>query len=320
MRQETAARAAAMRSHFGPARKRVYANKSLSIQTRRSLSETLCHTRLFHNAGTWNRLEAADRTRMRTAYMQVMRCVAGMAHHAASERHWTDDQVAVHSEQGTVEDKMLEARVRYYVRFAVKAPRSLRQMAAAAAAAPRSWMSQLQDDLGRLMALEPEPLSDLPHPCNGTDKTLACMAERPGVRRSRLLRAVRRHPQIGCAATAPKAAIDLDSSCEACGMAFSSRSALYTHMHNKHGWVNLFRARIDTTVCKACGTDFHSLRRCFQHVRGDQRRGVGACGWWYLEHVPKLPQERLGEITAQARAMAPSSKEVRLPPVPAAPT
>ena len=87
MNDESKRRSAAMYEEYRPTRSRVYANKGVQSEARISLAESLLHSRLLFNCGTWPRLTAASIASMRTAYIAPYRAITCTENRRDNSRH-----------------------------------------------------------------------------------------------------------------------------------------------------------------------------------------------------------------------------------------
>ena len=69
--------------------------------------------------------------------------------------------------------------------------------------------------------------------------------------------------------------------CSICVLSFGSQTALSSHNRHKHDYRNPIAAKVATTFCLCCGTEFHASARLFKHVNENSAR----CNKYYLDNV-----------------------------------
>ena len=254
MRPEIVQRVVRMNTHFRNCRTRVYAQRALSFDARISLAETYCFTRLFHNAGTWDALRDADLARARSGYMSVLRVIAGMVIYPGTVRR-TDEQVLVHLQQLPCEVRLLMLRIKFLIRFVQHAPPPLVRVTLLAATADRSWLQTICIDVEQLRQRDTALNAFLDGGSCDPASLLPRIHHDPRRARRVLLHACRYHPiEKKCVATNAESEFSL--SCPDCDNAFPTLQQLLTHRAKRHGYINPMRARIDSSVCHCCNTDF----------------------------------------------------------------
>ena len=167
MAHEAARRAAAMHVHFGPARKRVYANPRMGRAPKMVFAESLAFSRLFFGVGPWGTLRDTEAARMRGAYLSLLRVVTRKVQSPGVEQRYTNDQVAADADVLSFDARLALHRARYAVRLMRHAPGHAVRLVVLAHEGPRSWSKALARDLSLLQSHGggfddmPDPRADL---------------------------------------------------------------------------------------------------------------------------------------------------------------
>ena len=120
-------------------------------------------SRLFYNAGAWNRLNSRAVRPLNRTYMSVLRAVADMKNNADTDK--TSD-AAVHDllESHYIRAVIMLHRVRYFIRATKHAPPALCRLIMLGYGVSDSWVSQLQDDCDFMWHSVEAVQIDLPDP------------------------------------------------------------------------------------------------------------------------------------------------------------
>ena len=304
-----------MYAHYRRTRASVYAQPRLSTRAREMFAETYCFSRLLYSAGVWDALRASEWRPLRTAYMSVQRAIANKQNLRDGEERWTDSQVIVDRQCKTIEQRVMVCRIKYFGRFAAKAPIQLVRLAVLAGDAQRSWLSATSSALQEAWECDDRLHDEMPPPGEGIEQWYqrARLEGRPFVNRC-VRGAIKSRRRRTAAYVAIVVATDVVQ-CYECGATFDSTVALRAHAANQHGYHNPFFERMAGTICVACGCQYHTRSRAIKHLR--RRAGESRCAEFYLSKVPPLTKVQLeSEKAAESkRQQGNRVKDLLMPPI-----
>ena len=154
---------------------------------------------------------------------------------------------------------------------------------------PGGWADRIKAALVALW-LANEPLqASMPDPLGYWDHWLMTIARSPASWRTTFAKASF-HVVNQSAALLEEIPEPAQYVCEipACGKVCFTRSAWLSHNARKHGYQNVFRSRLDSTICRGCSCQFWSARRIFKHIAYSNTVCRQVCS-----ELPDLPAEQV---------------------------
>ena len=299
----------------------VLRNPGVAPRARAALATSLAGSRLMYNAHAWAVIGAQATTAFETAYMRMLREVAGMHDHR--EGMATDAAIVAAVPANTPAEALSVARLRFLPRLVVHAPPALLALLARGdAASPVQWKGALALDLAWLgrhtgEAVSGDPEERLHAACGQAaagprawvarvnraaesarlarrnlveatlgDETVVRALEAAGLRRE--------GARIACG---PVEAMLQELPCPECAKPLRGVVALGVHRYRKHGVVAEARNYVEGTVCEVCLQEFHTRGRLVAHLMRS-----GAC----------LPQLRVRRAPLAAAEVDKLDAEERL--------
>ena len=212
-------------------------------------------------------------------------------------------------------------RLRYFVRFLVKAPPFLVRLFVLLMGHVPSWPNTICCDLKLIWQSSDELSGMLPDPAQNMREWTEAIIANSNKFRSLFIRLA--------IATVPKVLdenqpeVVAQDECEVkehafccyhCGLVFDTKQKCSSHAYSKHRTRHPMRSRIFTTYCLCCNTEYYSDKRIFGHL--DNRRGKSKCFEYYMEHVDPISDEHVSEVRATKIAEARSVDVKSVPPPP----
>ena len=257
--------------------------------------------------------------------MRGLRRIAGQMRYQKSARNISDREVRKKLEAPSVDCILLVARLRYAARLVrCRPPTLLVALHFRCKGQPLPWTQQLIEDMRALQSFGLKcPSGD---PIHEADAWIVWLASESSCE---ILRQVHFVDSIldtkrddGDKTGVPQAGKSFP--CQVCRIHFASAKALTMHARAKHGHVSPANSRIASSMCPACGKDFHLRARCLDHL-SDSRRP--SCREWVMHNVHPLEPVLVEQLNAEDRLVRKKARQqghTRVlsckPPTPAAST
>ena len=239
-----------------------------------------------------------DIRKLNGTYMRGLRRIANELRYERSDDGKTDLEVRILLDAPSVDCILLTARLRYAARIVREAPASL---VAALHFRRRGkqlpWTNFISHDMTQVA----RQTSNAPQ----SDPSLCPSEWAKWIVSADALHAIRRTHFCESIVDATKPARNEQAEnvanfgCDTCGACFASSKALSMHGRTKHGLRSPWTSRVGSSVCPACGKDFHMRVRCLNHI-GDTRRP--RCAEWIMQHLSPLPQKQLDKLNIEDAA------------------
>ena len=258
----------------------VLCRKSYQVQTRLRLAEALLWTKLFFGAGAWGPLRFRQRHILEKCYLGILRAITG--HIPTKQQHtrpWSNERIMAFYGISDVQTRLSGLRLLYGKRLFLFGGEALLQAITQEKNRCRgSWLEGLERDILWM------------HDVNGPrwgstlDQVLQAWRERkPGwkssVRRAEARQTLQRNMKFFMGVATPEEVREGPQEwwhCE-CGDAFSTKRALRTHEHRKHGKYSREYGVLQGTICPCCLRQLWTKERLKQHVRYRYKDGGNRC-------------------------------------------
>ena len=252
MGPEISARTASMHDNLNvlaPALRR----RSLSVAPKLSLVASMCHNGLLYNCAVWSPLRARDFRKSNVAYMRSLRSACSMHNLPDSSSRTTDAQVLAASAMESCQVAIYRRLLLYLVRLLRKGQPILLRLIALSLGQPGGWADRIKAALVALWLANETLQASMPDPLGYWDHWLMTIARSPASWRTTFAKASF-HVVNQSAALLEEIPEPAQYVCEipACGKTVFTRSAWLSHNARKHGYQNVFRSRLDSTICRGC--------------------------------------------------------------------
>jgi hypothetical protein len=264
-------RSASMWASISPLVAKVFGNKRLPIEGRKSLARSLAWSRLFFNAGTWSYIGETWMKCLHNRLHSLYVCMAGA---------WRDDAktrmpfavLCKLLDAPTAQQYLSAARLRQWARMVRHAPPALWALAQASSDVPTSWACRV---FGDLVAIHRKctKLSTLPSPTVDLRPWQEFVKCHPKAWSN----IVAGHFLVYRAdAHAKKPAQEVDSvesdlldvrvfRCDICDTSYGSARAVAAHNAQKHGYRRNEVRFAEGDTCQRCMKVFHTRPRLAGH-------------------------------------------------------
>ena len=144
MNYEVKLRIISLSSVYVPSRKRLFANRSLSISARSYYADSLLHSRLLFDAGTWKPLSSSAAVSIRRAYITPYRTLAGLSNE--KDEKFSNVQVLVAVQRPTISEVLAIKRLKYFRSFIVHSSDEHFRLIALMCGIKDTWLHQVLQD------------------------------------------------------------------------------------------------------------------------------------------------------------------------------
>ena len=258
-------------------------SKNLNIKSKVYSTATLVFSCLFYNAASVHAYSKISYEKIRCRYYRYVRT----AHNACNDKdsHITDAEVINKYNVYTLEAYLMKLRIKYFIRFTVRAPLTLRlQVAIEHDRSPtNSWISLIMRDFDSIRLF----FSDMPS-CNETIPFITYILDNT----KDILNIVNKHlyhlPVIDkVRSTMHDGVKDELFTCNICGDQVYGSHALGSHKWKIHRIKNEIRRHCDGSVCYCCLVDFRTRQNLIHHYYRSKK-----CKAWVLVKIPPLSTEQ----------------------------
>ena len=287
MLKDIRVRCGMMHSTFHKYSKKVFLNKHIPLLRKGILLDSLIYSILRWNLGSWHELDGASMRRYHTGIMHLARRVCIGTFGVEQVWSWTDDQVLAKLKFPTPQESLHLARLSFFTTAYHTAPTSLWMLIAA----ERSWIGTV--DAGVQWAHQ-QLCNSTPYPIFH-DFFAAWLQGvqhrgrhwRGWIQRAKQHSVLQRVNRIliqdwhsnwydqllRYGFQLPKVQLETRDGlqphefvCGPCRQVFRTKAAWATHSRRKHGRIDPLRAFITDSLCKGCGSFYHTTRRLLAHL------------------------------------------------------
>ena len=266
-------RVSSMRSACNPISKNIFANDGLPVEARLLLVVTLALSRLLFNSATWHLLSESDMSKLHTAYMFVLRRVAGMTYHHTVARGLPfpgDHKVLEFLQAPTVRALIRRSRLMFLARWFRNAPVVTLALVQSNAQCLDSWACLIVKDLAFLKSYDSK-FSELPDPAVSIGPWLDFAVAYPQAWRTLVTRATSYNEQEARSIHSANSPFINPYQCGQCDVVLGSWHALRCHAWRAHGIKKPIRQYVVGSLCAVCMREFHTRDRLLQHLAYDTR-------------------------------------------------
>ena len=306
--QEVKARCGMARAAFTDYRRKVFANKHLSLKHRGQLLHSLILSVLRWNYGAWPAMDKWAFSRYSSTVLNLAKTIC-----YANERCdevWTrsHDRVLADLSMSSPQEALHVARLGFYTTAYHTAPDCLWILAAS----ERTWINQIDEALQWMwyQLISTTPCTNFPDFIQAWSQQVAGRqrnwrgwikrAEKHAIlQRCNRVRVEHWHADLyerlkmanfglpPLAVTAEHADSNDLFFCGPCRQIFSKRTAWAVHCFKKHNRQEPLRRFISDGLCRSCGGQYHTTRRLLAHLRYQRWCAVRhVCEHGPLPHVP----------------------------------
>jgi len=261
---------------YAPLANKLFANGTVSQDTRLNFADSLVFSRLFYNTEVWQAEQPFAIRTINKVYMQTLRSIAGSRRFKSG--CGSDLKIRIALNRPCIECVLAQRRLLYAARLAREQPPALQallQIKSPVCSGRITWVNLFVSDLKKLKSYHCRLLGNMPDPYDDPEAWAylmksfsyewACIVkafvyfESP-TSPSKLHE--RRQTKL------EQAQVHLK--CDLCGVssrAFATQKGLDTHMRVKHKERNMLDKYIDSSgVCPVCRVNFHTRVHVLRHV------------------------------------------------------
>ena len=245
----------------------ILCRRSLPIQTRLGLLNSLILSKLFYGAGAWHPLSKQQSKKISTCYMNLVRQTVGQVYNGKTKRKvWSDSFLLQHYLLPDLRAILGEKRLLYARRVWVHGGKQLRDLLTTEAQVRKdSWMNGLDADIHWLIKLQGKSWGGSPEEIKRSwlDGRVGWKGFVKGALRRHILQ--EGIAELLCQEDKPDLTLEGAFACS-CGVSFLTLRGLRTHQHKKHQMYSEEYTLCGGTVCPVCLNQFWTRGRLSQHL------------------------------------------------------
>lgn len=295
----------------------IFLNRALKEKTRLFLLESLVFTKLLFGSGAWSGLLEADVRRLQVCYVGLLRRTMGQVKRPGVSV-LNDAALLQRAQCVPLLVRLAQQRFLLGARIARAAPDFLwQELQHEYEELPRSWMSEVEDDLEWLRSVMPmhgwgSTFHDLRTSWRNGQPGWKHLIRQAGQKHVCLLGQL--PPEESHRGGEHDTLLDLwlqaRCRCE-CGQTFANERALRLHKVKLHGWWTTEAGYIHGNTCVVCLRHYWTRNRLNLHLRYVPRRGkINVCAAWLHEfgcleaERTDLPEDNFSETPGIVRQEA----------------